>query len=478
MASAVLLLLSLMASNASGRFGVPALLVFLVVGMLAGSDGPGGIYFDDPWLAQLIGVIALIFIIFAGGFDTQWKNVKPVLKPGLILATAGVLLTTLILSVIVLYLTDLSIKQSLLLGAIVSSTDAAAVFAVLRSRNVRLKESLKSLLEFESGSNDPMAVFLTILVTAIAVGEQKTVLDFIMMFVRQMSIGLIFGFAAGKLLIYLIRRISFDYEGLYPVLTMATVVLSYGITSSLGGSGILAVYIMGLVLAHADFAHKRTLLNFHEGLAWLMQIVMFLTLGLLVFPSQLPSIMFAGLAIAFALIFVARPLSVYLLLFKSKLANKEKILISWVGLRGAVPIVLATFPLLAHVPQANTIFNIVFFVILTSTLIQGPSIPYLARLLKLDLPTPARQRSPLEFERTEKLNADLLDILIPKGSNVIGKRLKEIALPEGALIILINRNDEYLVPKGSTVFEEADILFALVDKESAKILNAIIDEGT
>ncbi|OHB53847.1 MAG: K+/H+ antiporter [Planctomycetes bacterium GWF2_50_10] len=472
-----LLLLSLLATNVSGRFGIPALLAFLALGMLAGSDGPGGIYFDNPWLAQVIGVIALIFIIFGGGFDTRWNDIKPILRPGLILSTLGVLLTALIVGIVAHRLTDLTFKQALLLGAIVSSTDAAAVFAVLRSRNVSLRPSTKSLLEFESGSNDPMAIFLTIVMTAVVAGKETTVFDFAMVFLRQMVFGLIFGFLAGKALLYLIRKIKFDYDGLYPVLTMAAVALTYALTSYLGSSGFLAVYVMGLYLGKADFIHKRNLISFHEGLAWLMQITMFLTLGLLVFPSQLPSIMFAAIAIALALIFIARPLSVFALFARSRFSLSEKTLVSWVGLRGAVPIVLATFPLIAHVPRANIIFDIVFFVVLTSTLIQGPTIPYLARLLKLDLPIQPKTQPPIQFERTETMKADLLDILVPKGSNVIGKQLKDLSLPEDVLIVLINRDNIYLVPKGSTTLEEADIIFALVDSDAAKILNAIVDEG-
>ena len=475
-AFAMLLMLSLLASNISGRLGVPALLAFLVIGMLAGSEGPGGIYFDDPWLAQTLGVVALIFILFAGGLDTNWQSIKPVFAIGMVLSTVGVLLTAVILAFFVMYAAGFTFKEALLLGAIVSSTDAAAVFAVLRSRRVSLKEPLKPLLEFESGSNDPMAVFLTVIFTGVVATGQSFGINFVLMFFQQMGLGALTGYFAGKGLIWLLKRVNFEYEGLYPVLTIAAISMLYGMTAYVGGSGFLAVYMAGLILGKEDFARKRTLTHFHEGIAWLMQIAMFLTLGLLVFPSQLIQITVIGLLISLVLIFVARPVSVFVSLIFNKIGFKEKVLISWVGLRGAVPVILATFPLLADVGKAHTIFNIVFFVVLTSTLIQGPSIPYMAKWLRLDAPHVEKPRMPIELERSEKMQSDLLDILIPKGSAVIGKQLKEIDMPEGALIILINRNDQFFVPAGSTVLHEADMLLALADKNAAQELNEIIDK--
>jgi cell volume regulation protein A len=282
---------------------------------------------------------------------------------------------------------------------------------------------------------------------------------------------------AGRILITLIRKISFDYEGLYPVLSIAMIILTYGITAYLNGSGFLAVYAAGLMLGKTDFAHKRVLMNFHEGVAWLMQIAMFVVLGLLVFPSQLPGVALAGLAISFTLIFISRPVSIFACLPGSPLSLSQKVLVSWVGLRGAVPVVLATFPLLAGVGQAHTIFNLVFFVVITSTVVQGPTIPLLAGWLGLDVKVPHKPKSPLEFEKTEKTKTELLDIMIPKGSAVIGKELKDLALPEGVLVVLINRGEDYIVPKGTTELQEADILFALVEYGAAKALNAIIDEG-
>ncbi len=475
-AAAVLLALSLFAGSASGRFGIPALLTFLVIGMLAGSEGPGGIYFDDPWMAQSLGVVALIFIIFAGGLDTNWQSIKPVLAKGIVLSTLGVVLTAAILGVCVKYIAGFTIKEAMLLGAIVSSTDVAAVFAILRSRSVSLKPHVKALLEFESGSNDPMAVFLTIAVITAITNEQSTAAGVALMFVQQMSVGAIAGFLAGKILIFSIKRANFEYEGLYSVLAIAAISLTYGLTSYSGGSGFLAVYVAGLVLGREDFVHKRVLMHFHDGIAWLMQIAMFLVLGLLVFPSQLISVTVAGLLISLALIFVARPLSVFISLAFLRSSLREKLLVSWVGLRGAAPIILATFPLLANVPQAQMMFNLVFFVVLTSTLIQGPLMPFVAGWLKQEVPVLKRPRSPIEVEPSEKMKSDLIDILIPRGAKIAGKQVKDLKMPEGNLIILINRDDKFFTPTGSTVLHEADMLLVLADKESIQKINTMVDE--
>jgi len=475
-AAAVLLALSLFAGSASGRFGIPALLTFLVIGMLAGSEGPGGIYFDDPWIAQSLGVVALIFIMFAGGLDTNWQSIKPILTKGLVLSTLGVLLTAAILGIFVKYVAGFTIKEAMLLGAIVSSTDAAAVFAILRSRSVLLKPHVKALLEFESGSNDPMAVFLTIAVITAITNEQSTTAGVALMFVQQMSLGTVAGFLAGKILIFVIKKSNFEYEGLYSVLAIAAISMTYGLTAYSGGSGFLAVYVMGLVLGKEDFVHKRGLMHFHDGIAWLMQIAMFLVLGLLVFPSQLVTVTGAGLLISLALVFVARPISVFISLAFFRSSLREKLLVSWVGLRGAVPIILATFPLLANVPQARMMFNLVFFVVLTSTLIQGPSIPFVARWLKLDVPFSRKPRSPIEVEPSEKMKSELINILIPNGAKIAGKQVRDLKMPEGNLIILINRDDKFFTPTGSTVMREADMLLVLADRESIPKINTMVDE--
>jgi len=385
-AAALLLILSIVLSKLVSSLAVPALLVFLAIGMLAGSEGLGGIYFDNAWVAQFTGVLALVLIIFAGGFHTEWKNIQPILKKGSILSTIGVFITALLVGVFTHYAFDVPLLTCLLLGAIVSSTDAAAVFSVLRSKNVNLKGDLAPLLEFESASNDPMAVLLTVGVIQVTVGADAASFSFVLFFIKQLAIGAAAGFFMGNIIVIIMKKLHLEYTGLYPPLAIALVLITYGATALLEGSGFLAVYIVGLIMARNEFPHKKNLMHFHNGLAWLMQIVMFVILGLLVFPSRLKGIIVPGLAISAFLMLVARPVSVFLPLAFSKIKVREKVLISWVGLRGSVPIVLATFPLMAGVPDADIIFNVVFFIVLTSVLIQGTSIPIVAKLLKLDAP--------------------------------------------------------------------------------------------
>jgi cell volume regulation protein A len=383
---AVALLVSVLVSKVSDRFGIPALLLFLIIGMLAGSDGPGGLHFDDPALAQSVGVVSLVLILFSGGLDTEWKAVRPVMRESLLLATLGVLLTAIAVGLFAKVLLGVPLAHGMLLGSIVSSTDAAAVFSVLRSKGIHLKGRLKPLLELESGSNDPMAIFLTVGMIGIITQPDLSPLSLITVFVRQMAIGAVLGLAMGKATVWLVQRLRLGYEGLYPVLTLAMVLFTFGLTAGLGGSGFLAVYVAGMVIGQPEFAQKRGLLHFHDGLAWLMQIAMFLTLGLLVFPSRLWPVAGVSLIIALCLMLVARPLAVFASLIPSALSWREKVFVSWVGLRGAAPIILATFPSLAGLPEADLIFHTVFFVVLTSVLLQGASIAAAARLLSVDAP--------------------------------------------------------------------------------------------
>jgi len=464
--ASVLLLLSILASKASGRLGVPALLLFLGIGMLAGSDGPGGIYFDDARLSQSLGVVALALILFAGGLDTDWNSIRPVFREGLALSTLGVLFTALLVGGFVTWVLHFSLLEGLLLGAIVSSTDAAAVFAVLRSRNVSLRGSLEPLLELESGSNDPMAVFLTIGFIRLLATPTASATSLIPLFVLQMALGAALGYGIGKMTVHFVNRLRLEYEGLYPVLTLSLVIFIYGAATSLGGNGFLAVYLAGLVMGNSDFIHKRSLIRFHDGLAWLMQITMFLTLGLLVFPSRLIPIAGSGLLIAAFLMLIARPIGVFVSLAFTKRSLREKVMVSWVGLRGAAPIILATFPYLAGISKADTVFHLVFFIVLTSVLIQGTSIPLVARWLGVDAPATDRRQHPLEFVPAGSSRHDLVEIKIPPGSAAAGKQIVELGLPIGALAVLINRSGDYIVPSGGTVLAEGDTVLVLADKES------------
>jgi len=472
--SSILLLLSILASKASDKIGVPALLLFLIVGMLAGSEGPGGIEFDNPWLAQSLGVTALSFILFAGGLDTDWSSIRPVLWKGLSLSTLGVLITALLVGCFAAFVLEFSLLEGLLLGAIVSSTDAAAVFAVLRSRNVSLKEQLKRLLELESGSNDPMAVLLTIGLISLLINPTESVLDLVPMFIQQIALGALMGYAIGRGIILVVNYSRLQYEGLYPALTLALVLFTYGATASLGGNGFLAVYIAGLVTGNSNFIHKKSLMRFHDGLAWLMQITMFLSLGLLVFPSHLVPVIGVGMLVSLFLIFVARPASIFLTLLFAKINIREKTMISWVGLRGAVPIILATFPLVSGVSQAEMIFNLVFFIVLTSALIQGTSIPLVARLLRVDEPIPEKPKYPIEFEPAENIKAEMAELEIPDDSAAIGKQIVELGLPPNTLIMLINRKNEFIVPAGGTVIEPGDRMLLLVDQNTLEEVGSIL----
>ncbi len=464
--AAALLLISVLVSKISDRFGIPALLLFLILGMVIGSDGPGGIYFDDPALAQFLGVIALILILFSGGLDTEWDRVRPVLKEGLLLSTFGVFLTALAVGLFTTVLLDFTLTEGLLLGAIVSSTDAAAVFSILRSKGISLKGRLKPLLELESGSNDPMAIFLTIGLIQLLSNPDTSPLSLVGLFVLQMGVGTVMGYGMGKVMLFFVNRSRLGYEGLYPVLTLSLIFLTFGLTAVLQGSGFLAVYLAGIVLSRHDFIHKRSLLRFHDGLAWLMQIAMFLALGLLVFPSELVPIVGVGLLIAAFLMFVARPLSVFISLLPSSLDWRAKGFISWVGLRGAAPIILATFPLLAGLPQADLIFNIVFFIVLTSVLLQGTTLSPAARWLRVDAPATRKRLYPLEYNRMEGLKSELKELPIPPESPMVGKAIVEMGLPADFLIMLIARNDDFVIPSGGTVVQGGDTLLVLSDKES------------
>ncbi|MBI5667042.1 MAG: potassium/proton antiporter [Chloroflexi bacterium] len=460
--TALFLCLSVAASKLAARFGIPALLLFLLIGMLAGSDGPGGIYFDNPWLAQAVGVVALALILFAGGLDTRLDDIRPVFRRGLILATLGVSITALAVGWFASVLLGVSLLEGILLGAIISSTDAAAVLTLLRGKGVHLKRGLKPLLEFESGSNDPMAVFLTLGMIRLLQEPQLSVLNLIPMFVQQMALGGLLGYLLGKGMVLVINRVRLEYDGLYSVLMLALVLLIYGITTVLGGNGFLAVYVAGLWLGNRDFIHQRSLRRFMDGIAWLMQIVMFLTLGLQVFPSELPQVAPAGLLIAAFLIFAARPVSVLVSLAFARMQWRERLFVAWVGLRGAAPIILATFPLLAGVSQADMIFNLVFFIVLTSVLFQGTLIVPAARLLSVEARQAEQPHSPLAFVMDDgKIASDLMELMIPVDSEAVGKRILNLQLPRGVLVVLVGRGGEMIVPDGSTVLEAGDTLLLL-----------------
>jgi cell volume regulation protein A len=325
---------------------------------------------------------------------------------------------------------------------------------------------LKPLLELESGSNDPMAVFLTMSAIYLLTHPGALAASLIPQFVLQMTLGAVLGVAMGRGAVLLINSLRLEHEGLYPVLSLSLVLLTYGATASLGGNGFLAVYLAGLWMGNSDFIHKTRVIRFHDGLAWLMQIGMFLTLGLLVVPSRVLTIWPLGCAVALFLILVARPVSVFLTLFPSRLDMREKALVAWVGLRGATPIILATFPLLAGLPKASLIFNLVFFVVVTSVLLKATSLRWVAQRLKVNAPVPRKRQYPLEFVRTHGVKSDLMELRIPQDSAAVGRAIVELGLPKGTLVVLIGRGDEFMIPNGGTVLEQGDSMLVLADKDS------------
>lgn len=455
---ALLLFLSLIASRTS-RYGVPTLLLFLV-------DGIGGIHFDNYEVARFIGSIALGFILFSGGLDTKFFDIKPVLKQGIVLSTLGVLLTCFFLGVIITFFTDFTLLEGLLLGAIVSSTDAAAVFSILRSKGLGLKSNLRPLLELESGSNDPMAYFLTIIFTFILSNGDVGYASLLPVFFQQMILGAVFGYVMGYLMQKIINWIKLEYDGLYSALLMSMLLITLSVSELIGGNPFLAIYIAGCILGNRDFIHKKSLMKHFDGQAWLMQCVMFLTLGLLVFPKQIVPHIGIGLVTSFILIFVARPASIFILLSFFKLSFRKKLFISWVGIRGAVPIILAIFPLTAGIPHSDMIFNLVFFVSLTSVLVQGTSIPLVAKWLHLSVPEDKVKKSKLDLETAWRTKSVYKTIVIDDSSNLIGKSIVETKLPNSIIIALIERNDKFLISDGSTVLQKGDILYLMADNEN------------
>ncbi len=468
----LLVFLSVLASRLSDRFGVPTLLMFLAIGMFAGSDGVGGIYFDDARLANLIGVFALAYILFSGGLDTHWPAVRPVLGRGLALATAGVVITATLTGLFVWALSEYTLKEGLLLGAIVSSTDAAAVFAIMRARGVGLKGRLKPLLELESGSNDPMAVFLTLAMVGLLTSPAAPWSSLLPALALGLSVGLGVGVAVGLGAAFVFNRLRLEYEGLYPVLSMSLVLLAYGLSETLRGNGFLSVYACGIVLGSRDFLFKHYLKKFHDALGWLMQIVLFLVLGLLVFPSRLPGIAVPAILVTVFLMFVARPVAVHFCLLGRRFTWREQTLVAWTGLRGAVPIVLATYPYLAGYVHSDAVFNIVFFIVLASVLLQGRTLMTVARWLRVDAPLASRPRSPLEFEKRAGFKSESREVDIAPESAAVGRRVSELGLPEDALIVLIRRGDSFLVPKGGTTIEAFDTVTFIAGRSDIPAVQA------
>ena len=465
----ILLFVSIVVGKAGFRFGVPALLLFLGVGMLFGTDGLG-IEFNNPQTAQFIGVIALSIILFSGGMDTSASEIKPVLGQGIILATVGGMLTALLTGYFIYYITNLwdsfinlTFIESLLLASVMSSTDSASVFSILRSKRQGL--NLRPMLELESGSNDPMAYMLTILLIQMIQSGESSLVNTALQFVMQMSIGAVAGFLLGRLAVYSINKLNIN-QSLYPVLLLAFVFFIFSFTDLLRGNGYLAVYIAGLVVGNKKMIHKKSLTTFFDGITWLFQIVMFLTLGLLVNPAELLPIASLGILVGIFMIILARPLSVFLCLLPfRKMTTKARVYVSWVGLRGAVPIIFATYPLIANVQHASLIFNVVFFITILSLVVQGTTVSFMAKLLGLS--TPETRKNVFNVELPEEIKTAMSEIEVIPSMLTKGDRLMDLILPDNTLVALIKKNDAYCVPKGKTKLNTGDKLLVITDDDEA-----------
>lgn len=472
--AAVLLLFSVLAGKAGSRYGMPALLAFLGIGMLAGVDG-FGIQFDSAATAEFIGMVSLCIILFSGGLDTSYRQIKPVLAPGVVLATVGVLITTALMGVFIHEMMRLMLPEhafgwaeSLLLAAIMSSTDSASVFSILNSSGVGLKQRLKPTLELESGSNDPIAYLLVILlISTIEEGVDITggmILETVGRLILQLGVGAIAGIVIGYITVWIVNRIHAGNEFLYPVLVIACCFFAFTLTNLVGGNSYLAVYISGVVVGNNKIVLKRTIATFFGGFSWLVQIVMFLTLGLLVNPHELLQIAVPGIMLGVFMIFIARPAAVYLCLAPfRRYTFKAKTYIGWVGLRGAVPIIFATYALMSPaVGQARFMFNIVFFITILSLLIQGTTVTRMARWLGLTEEVEPRHFS--GFELPEEVTAASREQAVTAELLTEGSTLSEITLPPETLVILVKRGDAYLVPKGNTRLYIGDVLLLISRK--------------
>jgi len=473
LSAALLLFGSILISAASSRIGAPVLLVFLILGMLAGEEGPGNIRFHNFQLAYVIGTVALAIILLDGGLRTRFETFRVGLWPALSLATFGVVITSAIVGVFTAWLLDLDLLQGLLVGAIVGSTDAAAVFSLLHGRGMNLEQRVGVTLEIESGTNDPMAIFLTIiLIAALSTGDSIFELGSVIYFIQQMGLGAIAGFLGGKILVYLVNRVILP-SGIYPLLVTTGGLTVYALTNSIDGSGFLAIYITGLILGNSRLHSSQNILRVHDGLAWLSQISMFLILGLLVTPSALLILAPAALLIALVLIFVARPLAVVICLAPFRFSWKEQAYISWVGLRGAVPIILALFPLLAGLENAYTYFNIAFFVVLVSLLVQGWSVAPTARLLKLGIPKAPEPVMQMDTAIPGHPECDILVYRLAENSALQDRSPAQIALPGSARITAIIRDGKIFDPADVTRLQAGDYVHIIVESEEVDHLNQL-----
>ena len=469
---AVLLMAGILIQKPGYRFGIPALLLFLVVGMIFGCDGLG-VQFDDVRGAQFVGMVSLSIILFAGGLGTRIKDIKPILAPGIVLSTVGVLLTTAITGIFVWWISGLSwtsihfaLLPSMLLAATMSSTDSASVFGILGAQKMNLRHNLRPTLELESGSNDPMAYLITtMLVDVLVTGDSVTVVSLLRIFLVQFVLGALLGFAFGRLGVWMLNRLNLDNRALYPIMAVAICFLTFSLTDTLGGNGYLAIYVTGIVIGNEKVSFRRETITFIDGLSWLCQIVMFLMLGLLVNPLEMWQVAGMALLIGLFMIVVARPISVFFSLIPFKnIPFKGKVFISWVGLRGAVPILFATYPVVAGLEDHYTIFNIVFFITILSLLVQGTTITSMAQYLKLSEPL-LNDVSDFGVEIPEDSGSSLKDLYVTATMLEKGCFVRDLHLPQGQLVMMVKRDKELLVPNGQLELLEGDHLLIIQEKK-------------
>ena len=471
-----LILISILISKTGYRFGIPTLLLFLVVGMLFGSDGLG-LQFNSVQDAQFIGMMALSIILFTGGMDTKFSDIRPVMTQGVILSTLGVVLTTALTGGFIFLLSwwggwgiEMPLLTCLLLAATMASTDSASVFSLLRSQNINLKQNLRPMLELESGSNDPMAYMLTIVIIQI-IGSRDS-MDLVMVakdLVVQFVVGGALGFAMGKCAVWLTNRINLLNSSLYPILLLSLVFITFTITDTIDGNGYLAVYICGLVVGNTKLVFRKEVNTFMNGLTWLFQIIMFITLGLLVNPHELLDVALVAVFVGLFMIVFARPISVFACLLPFKeMTNRARLFVSWVGLRGAVPIIFATYPVIAQVDGSKQIFNIVFFITLLSLVIQGMSITQMARWLKLDLPA-EKEGNDFGVELPDEIDSQLSDMTLVAEDLAGGNRLVDLHLPKGQLVMIVKRGSEFLIPNGQMELKVGDKLLLITEGKNEKV---------
>jgi len=478
----ILLLLGIASSKISARLGVPVLVFFLMLGMLAGSEGIGGLPFENYQLAHAIGTLALAMILFDGGLSTSLPAVGLAWKPSLLLATWGVIVTAVITGLAAAWILQISLLEGLLLGSIVGSTDASAVFSVLRSGGISLPKRIASVLEVESASNDPMAIFLTVGCIEVLLGNIAIGPGLLGLFTSQMLIGGLCGVLGGYVAGWVVNRIELGAAGMYPVLISAFGLLTYGLAATLGGSGFLAVYLAGVIIGNRPLVFQRGIRLYHDAIAWLSQIVMFVVLGLLCFPSRLVDVAGKALLISVVLIFVARPIAVLLSAWPFRFTWKELTFISWVGLKGAVPITLATFPLMlgtaARPLQATLLFDVVFFIVVVSAVIQGSNVSPVARWLGLERPREPEPPLTLEMSSLRHVNGEIVDYAIGENSRAAGRRVKDLALPEGAVIALISRGDQIVPPQGSTYIQAKDHVILVLKPGIQPLVNQVFGSSS